>query len=172
MRRILIDDKNTNRNKYAYGLPWRYDATCFNFNSPDETITTSEICNIDAPEEIESLVISCDLEDYNFISKMKNLRQLYIYEGANISDLSFVKNLTKLRQLCIGNTKVNSLEPVKELLENQKKLWETETDPRKRIGIIISAICISSSFELNGSILLEPDVYVSEIIINKKEYNR
>lgn len=84
MRRVLVDNRMVDLKECAYGFPWRYDATCYNFKAPDELILASEVGNIINPLDIEVLVIKCDLEDYSFISKMKNLRQLYVYCGENI----------------------------------------------------------------------------------------
>ena len=39
--------------------------------------------------------------DYKFIGRMKNLTQLYIYDGTALEDISFLENLIKLGQLCI-----------------------------------------------------------------------
>lgn len=56
---------------------------CFNFNAPDEHFRADEIEKIGDKSKIETLVIGCDLPDYDFISDMVNLRQLYIYSGGN-----------------------------------------------------------------------------------------
>lgn len=79
MRRIMIEKNNVDIKNYSLGCPWRYDVTAHNFQFPEEVISVSDIKKIDYWEDIQSLVIRCDLDNYDFIAKMINLRQLYIY---------------------------------------------------------------------------------------------
>ena len=68
--RLLIDTED--RKKFMYMLPWKSDGTCFNFKEPTKTISP-DVAIKDPKNE--------------FISKMDNLEQLYIYKGANIYDV-------------------------------------------------------------------------------------
>ena len=70
---------------------------------------------------METLVINCDLPSYEFISSMVNLTQLYIYKGNNVSDLGFLKNLVKLRQLCVLDSQIESLQSLVELIDSKYK---------------------------------------------------
>lgn len=115
--RILIDDKEIENR--AYILPWYNDGTGFNFKSPDTQIDPGKVNDIENPLSVRTLVIECDLQDYSFIRQMKNLTQLYIYTGTNISDLSFLEGLEKLKQLCILKSHITSLESLKKTNRTQ-----------------------------------------------------
>jgi hypothetical protein len=135
---------------------------------PTELVNASEVNEIDY-KEIESLIIGCNLEDYSFIANMENLKQLYIYAGKNIRDISFVKGLTKLTHLYIADSRVDALESLRELIAEQKRLYDEEKDIKKRLlNMPLKAICIESDVELDGKLLLEPGLHISEVIINIK----
>lgn len=102
MRSILIEDKGLDAADYSYSMPWKHDANCFNFKFPNETIRKGQIAQIGNTEDIKTLVIGCDLDDYRFIAEMTNLEQLYIYTGRNIRNLSFIEKLVHLNHLCIS----------------------------------------------------------------------
>lgn len=172
MRRILIDEKKMNPAECSFGFPWHHDATCYNFDMPNESIVASEIDEIKKKDNIETLVIGCDLDDYGFLMDLCNLRQLYIYSGSNIHNLNFVRNLSKLRQLYITNSHVESLEPVVDLVKVRKGLYDSEEDVEKRLFLSIEGICIDSDCELDGSSLVAFDGFVSEILINRKRIRR
>lgn len=97
--KILIENTEVNLDRCSYGFPWEHDATCYNFRRPEEIILAKNIRDIENKADIQTLVIGYKLEDYGFIAEMKNLRQLYIYDGSNIYDLAFVENLVSLKQL-------------------------------------------------------------------------
>jgi hypothetical protein len=170
MRRILIENSEVDPKQSSYGFPWKYDSTCYGFMSPDELVIASKISEI-TYEEVESLIIGCDLEDYSFIADMVNLKQLYIYTGKNIRDISFVKSLTKLTHLYISDSHVDSLEALKELLTEQKRLFDEEKKIKKCCFFNMKAICVESDEELDGNILLEPGAYISELIINHRSFS-
>ena len=101
---------------------------------------------------------------------MDNLRQLYIYTGKNLNDISFVKSLYRLSHLYISESNIDSLKVLKELVTEQKRRFDNEKDFHKRLFMIIDAVCVNSENELDGSELLETGAYISEVIINRKKY--
>lgn len=74
MRSILI----ANEPGGSFGLPWKGDAPCFNFNFPRENVPADELDKIADKSEITTLVLGVDLQDYSVISEFLNLNQLYI----------------------------------------------------------------------------------------------
>ena len=172
MRRILIDEKKIKPTECSYGFPWHHDATCFNFKMPKESVSSSEIGEIKNKDDIETLVIGCDLSDYEFIKDMVGLRQLYIYSGSNIRKLDFVRSLNNLSQLYVTNSHVESLEPVVELVKVRRELFNLEEDIHKRLFMFIEGICIDTDCELDCSSLAEFAGFVSEIIINRKRIKK
>lgn len=167
MKRILIDKIERDLQNLHYGLPWKYDATCFNFRPAKEQVHVSEIDSI-KKKDVESLIIGCDLEDYSFISDMTNLKQLYIYSGQNITELDFVKNLVNLTQLFIADSKVESVEGVVELLKKKARIIDEDPNPGRRILRQIEAVCIETESEKVTEQELEAaNPYFAEIIVKK-----
>ena len=167
MRRILIENKNIDLKRCSFGFPWKHDTTCFNFRMPEECVTADSIAGIVNKDDIETLVIGCDFSDYSFIEDMVNLKQLYIYAGANIYSLGFISKLNCLSQLYIADSRIENLNPLIELIKERKRLYDAERDMHKRLFMMIEGICVNSDKELDGKLLTEQGFYISEIIINK-----
>lgn len=165
--RILIDTED--KRNMMYLLPWASDGTCFNFKSPTKVIHPNSA--ISELGEVETLVINCNLPSYDFISSMVNLTQLYIYKGNNISDLGFLKNLVKLRQLCILDTHIESLQSLVELINLKYKCYKElpeEKDFWGRRTYGFEGVCIiSDAYHGDGSELLKADICSSDILVNK-----
>lgn len=165
--RVLIDTED--RRNMVYLLPWASDGTCFNFKSPTKVIyPCSAICE---PEKVETLVVNCDLPSYGFISSMVNLTQLYIYKGNNVSDLGFLKNLVKLRQLCFLDSHIESLQSIVELIDSKYKCYKELPEEKNFLGRItygFEGVCIQSkAYHGDGSELLKADICSSDILVNK-----
>ena len=168
MRKILIDNIQICPKECTYGFPWKHDAICFNFRTPDEFIPYHDISNIPDKSDIETLVIGCDLDDYDFLSDMTKLRQLYIYSGGKISNIDFVKSLVYLQQLYIVGSHIESLDGLVKLIEEKRRRIDTVADMWNKIELGMQGICIESDCDsLNGKELLEK-LYISEVIINGK----
>ena len=166
MRRILIEKENIDPKSCSFGFPWKHDSICYNFCMPEECVTADSIRELVNKDNIEILVIGCDLSDYSFIEDMVNLKQLYIYSGANIYSLEFISKLNRLSQLYVADSRIESLNPVIELIKERKKLFDSENDIQKRLFMMIEGICINSDKELDGKSLKKQNFYISEIIIN------
>ncbi len=168
--RILIDEKDNLKNR-AYFLPWSSEVTCHNFKAPGKLVHPANLDCIKRPSYVETLVIGCDIPDYSFIGKMKNLSQLYIYTGGNITDLTFVENLVKLKQLCILGSHITTLESLKKLIEAKYTLYkELPKDEEFREGLKLSfeGVCIQTdACDSDGLELLKPDICFTDIIVNK-----
>lgn len=146
MSNILIYPKGSKLNNEAYMMPWSSDAVCFNFNEPEVFIPDDTIDEmITDPLDVETLVVTSDLKDYGFISKMKNLTQIYLYNAREFWNLSLIKDLVNLRQICIMHSKVICLDGLNTLLENKKKLIElASNDFGAKIAYGIEGIRIHS----------------------------
>lgn len=166
--RILIDDKPIENR--GYFMPWYNDGACFNFKSPDTQIDPEKVNNMDCPLNVTTLVIDCDLQDYSFISQMKNLTQLYIYTATNISDLSFLEGLEKLKQLCILNSHITSLESLKKLIERKYEIYESISNDEIMEGLKyrFEGICIESdAYDSDGTELIKSGICTDDIRINE-----
>ena len=146
MSYIQIYPKESQIENEAYPMPWRSDACCYNFHTPEIFIPDDRINDmITDPLDEETLVVTSDLEDYSFISDMKNLTQLYLYNARHLWDISIFKELVKLRQICIMNSKVICLDGLNALLVNKKKASKAMSDDfNARITYGIEGIYIHS----------------------------
>lgn len=170
--RLLIDTEK--RKDMMYPLPWKSDGTCFNFREPTKTIFPNSA--ISKPEKVETLVINCDLPSYEFISSMVNLTQLYIYKGANLKNLSFLKNLSKLRQLCILNSHLKTLDDLVKLIDLKYRLYKEFPKDQDHIGRItygFEGVCIQSDLYVgDGRELIKKEVCRNDILVNKNRITR
>ena len=169
MRRILIEKEMTDPKHCSFGFPWENDSTCFKFEIPEECVLAEDIDKITDKDNIETLVIGCDLDSYDFISDMVNLRFLYIYEGSNVRSLDFVEKLVRLQQLYIVNTHISDLSPLYPLVVEKERLINKETSLMKGFDYMISGICIETDKEIEDAYkLLNAGVHITELIIGRK----
>lgn len=173
MKRILIENSIIDPQKCSFGFPWESDVPCFNFRMPEEYLSAADIDKIVDKNDIETLVIGCDLDSYEFISDMVNLKYLYIYTGANVKNLNFAEKLVKLRQLYIADTHISDLSPLYPLMKEKEQLIMNEPDIIKRTDYIIEGICIDTDHEIaDAYTLLDVGTRISELIIGGKTIER
>ena len=170
MRRILIEKEMIDPKHCSYGFPWKSDVPCFNFRMPEECILAEDIDKITDKDNIETLVIGCDLDSYDFISDMVNLRFLYIYKGSNVKTLGFVEKLVWLDQLYIADTHISDISPLYPLVIEKERLMKKEPNLMRGTDYMISGICIKTDKEIEDAYkLLDAGVYISELIIGEKK---
>ena len=167
MKSIMIDKKRVDPQLCVFGFPWMYDCLSLNFMWPDTALTVDEVDNIEDKEDIEALIITCNLSDYTFIEGMTNLKQLYIYKARNIYDLGFLSNLTSLQQLYITNSSINSLDRLVELIKRQRTIND---DNYNFIGF--NGICIDSEYDLDIVPLIEYGIDILEVSINRHNLSK
>ncbi|MDE6580116.1 MAG: hypothetical protein K2K41_06245, partial [Ruminiclostridium sp.] len=139
MRNVLIAEEKIN----CFPMPWKHDSTCFNFRCPDEHFRSAEeLGGLSDIADIETLVITSDLEDYSFISGMTELRYLYIYSGSNLGDMSFIEDLVCLQHLCLCKTHIASFDPLIRLGEKKYKLFMGSDDLFTRLRYSLCAVYI------------------------------
>ena len=173
MRRILIENSVIEPKKCSYGFPWKSDAICYNFRMPEECISAADIDKINDKDDIETLVIGCNLDSYDFISDMINLKQLYIYSGDNVRNLNFTEKLVNLQQLYIADTHISDLSPLYSLVKEKEQLMRNESDAMRKLDYLVEGICIKTDCEINDAYtLLDAGIYISELIIGTKRIKR
>ena len=119
-------------------------------------------------------MIACALKDYKFIGRMKNLSQLYIYDGTALEDISFLENLIKLRQLCIMQSHILSLNSLKKLIENKDLIYNKSSaglSPKEEVCMRLQygfeGICIQTdAYDSDGIELLNENICRDDIRIN------
>lgn len=166
-KHILIDTHKVSVQDCAYSLPWKNDAFCMNFNRPEEVIPPDEIGLINR-DNTETIVIGCALKDVSFLKDFRNLRQLYIYDGRNVEDLSFLESMLLLKQFVLHGSHVCSIQSMVSLLEKKKEKIETGSDfLHNQLPYIMEGICMDSDHDLiNKECVIPYRRYVSEVILN------
>lgn len=107
-------------NGEEYGITpvfWKSTATAFNMCRPNVYISPNDLLD----EEIMSLLqkfhvkgcyIYCAVNDYSFLNKFNDIYDLTIYNGANLKDLSFMKQLKECKLLTLVNTNLKNLDEI------------------------------------------------------------
>ena len=187
MSRILLDNKTTPATERSYQIPWVYDAHAFNMDNslPERTVDITnenwkqEIGNF---EEVKSLYVLADFpkEDYKMIGQMVNLEALYMYKAKNLEDISFLENLTKLKELMIHNSKIKDLSPIAKVRKKQEELYPTTPWCKLQLVAILKSkvsdlsvfddkICFSE-FLLNKSNVSEDDPIYQRLTASIRRY--
>ncbi|MCR5060056.1 MAG: hypothetical protein K6A80_03375 [Saccharofermentans sp.] len=155
MRSIEVVKHKKKAVSSRYAFPWKYDSTCYNFQVPEEILTEEEAAVTGDPLDVTTSVIADDLDDYSFIRRFKNLKQLYIYRGEKLTDISFIEDLVFLSQIVVIRSNVESLEPLERLITRKINT---------PIPYGIEGICIQSDHELEMD---KPrGIHIGELIIN------
>ncbi len=103
---------------------WKNTATAFNMRrpevyiSPDDT-KDEEIMSLLRQFHVKGCYIFCDVDDYSFLKNFQELYDLSIFKGANLKDLSFMKNLTKCELLTLMNANLENLDEIADLRNAQ-----------------------------------------------------
>lgn len=96
---------------------WENTSTAFNMKRPKVYISKDDL----ADEEIMSLLskfhvfgcyIFCDIDDYSFLDNFKDIYDLTIYNGANLKDISFIKQMKECKLLTLANAHLENLDAI------------------------------------------------------------
>lgn len=111
----------------AIPVPWEMTAHAYNMKIPDIFIAPEDLKYNGLMDKIKSFhVVGCyiftRLDDYSFIAEFSDMRDVYIIDGVNVKDLSFLSNLKDWRMLHIERAHLKDLKPILQssLLE---RLW-------------------------------------------------
>ncbi len=137
-------------------VPWEHTASAFNMKTPDVFLSKQDIKDTEIREMLKKYhIVGCyifdALDDYSFIADFKELRDVFIMNGDNITDLSFMKELDEWFMLYIEDAHIQNLDP---LFPKDKK-----------IGFL--PYCIGfGGCEINDITALEnSEIYLSELIV-------
>ena len=100
-------------------VPWETTANAFNMKIPDVFIAPEDLGDRALMEKITSFtVLGCyiftRLDDYGFIAGFTKVRDIYILDGVNVRDLSFLSSLKDWHLLHIKSAHLKDLSPVYE----------------------------------------------------------
>ncbi len=100
-------------------IPWELTAHAFNMQTPDIYIAPEDLKDKELIDKIKSFhVMGCyaftALDNYGFIAELNEVRDIYIIDGVNIKDLSFLSELGEWQMLHIESAHLKDLEPIYE----------------------------------------------------------
>ncbi len=98
-------------------VPWELTIHAFNMKIPNLYLAPEDLHDKDLMEKIKSfhvigIYIFTRLDDYSFISMFPDVYDIYILDGINLKDLSFLRTLNEWQMLHLGNARLNDLEPI------------------------------------------------------------
>lgn len=98
-------------------VPWEHTVHAFNMKTPDIYITPEDISDDEIMAEIlRHKVVGCyifaPLEDYSFISRFKDLHDIFICRGENLTDLSFLSELDECFMLYLEDAHLKCLDGI------------------------------------------------------------
>ena len=101
----------------AIPVPWEMTAHAYNMKIPDVFISPEDLNDKDLMDKIKSFqVVGCyvltRLNDYSFIAEFPDMRDVYIIDGVNVKDLSFLSNLKNWRMLHLERAHLKDLKPI------------------------------------------------------------
>ncbi len=98
-------------------IPWHHTGSAFNMKTPHVYLTEQDLYD---PQVLKMLgrfhIIGCyifeSLNDYSFLANFKELWDIFILKGQNITDLSFMKDLDEWFMFYIEDAHIKSLDPL------------------------------------------------------------
>ena len=110
-------------------IPWESTGQAYNMCTPSvyiapEDLKDEEIMNKIMSYKVLGCYIFVPLADYNFLSDLSDLQDLFIANGDNIRELNFMENLTKCRMLFLQNTKLKNLDVLLQLNTRSEALFD------------------------------------------------
>lgn len=144
--------------RLGIGIPWNFTSNAYNMQTPNVYISKEDL---DDPEIISEVLkhkitgcyISVALDDYSFLNKFVNLRDLAIKDGYRLSDLSFMRNLHECRMLYLHDAHLDNLDDV------------IETKKAHRVGYIYCLCLNDCKIKDISSILENEKLGYSEFIV-------
>lgn len=103
--------------RLGIGIPWNFTSNAYNMQTPNvyiskEDLNDPEIMSEIMKHKITGCYISVALDDYSFLNKLANLRDLAIKDGYRLSDLSFMRKLRECRMLYLHDVHLDNLDDV------------------------------------------------------------
>lgn len=101
----------------AIAVPWEHTASAFNMKTPNVYLSEQDLKDPEIREILKEYhIIGCyifnALQDYSFIADFKELHDVFILDGCNITDLSFMKELNEWFMLYIEDARLPNLDPL------------------------------------------------------------
>ena len=137
-------------------VPWEQTGNAFNMKTPDIYLCPGDLADEALWTElsrfhIHGCYIFCPLNDYSFLERLPEIRDLNIYKGGALRDLRFLRGMPKWFQLHVEDA----------VLEDLSDLFPD--GPRK--GIHSYCVCLSGCTVKNPAPLDNPEIRLSELVV-------
>lgn len=151
-------------------VPWSVTAHAFNMKTPNIYISVEDVYDEKILSQLcKNRVVGCyifePIQDYSFVARFKDLRDIYIEKGFNVHDLSFLSGLY--------NCTIMHFEDV--TIDNMNALYTETNAVQKRDGLCLSLyncdIGDISIFEKKDICIYELAVWVPEIPIDMNRWD-
>ena len=98
-------------------VPWEATVHAFNMRTPTvylapEDLTDAQIMDLVRSYRVIGCYIWAPLEDYSFLSLLKDLQDLNIMEGEKVQDLCFLEELENCGMFCLQNATLKNIDPI------------------------------------------------------------
>ena len=108
----------------AISVPWERTGSAYNMRIPNVFLEEKDLSTPEIMAALDKFtVIGCyiltALEDYSFLSKFVHLEDVYIRAGENITDLSFMENLTEWFMFYLEDAHLTNLDAL--LIQKERK---------------------------------------------------
>lgn len=108
-------------------IPWVKTGTVFNMRTPDITLSVYDLEDGSIMADLKKchlvgIYIFTALQDYSFLEGFREVQNLFILHGENISDLSFVYHMPELFMIYLEDASLPDLVPVIERFNKTKRL--------------------------------------------------
>lgn len=115
---IGIEAENCNRS--VNWVPWQSMADAFNMKTPTVYLTPEDLEDPEFWSLVEDMTVAgfyayAPLKDYAVLSRLTELRDVYLEFGDDILDLEFLRPLTNLRMFYVENACLSDLEVLLDL---------------------------------------------------------
>lgn len=142
--------------RFSGWVPWDSMADAFNMRTPQiffspEDLTDEAIWAELSRFHINGCYIYCPLTDYSFLERLPQLQDITIFQGYALRDLRFLRKMDDWFQLNIEDA----------VLENLDDLFPDGPRP----GIHSYCVCLSGCTVKDFSALVQPGIYLSELVI-------
>ena len=112
---IGISEDGTSYGRYP--VPWDSTANAYNMKLPKVYISKDDLNDKELMAKIcefkvHGCYIFCSLENYDFLSRFTDMKDLNIYEANNLKDLSFLKNFKECKMLFISKAHLKNIDEV------------------------------------------------------------
>lgn len=110
------------------GVPWEATTHAFNMRLPavylsPEDLQDEEIMGLIKSYKVIGCYIWAPLDDYSFLARFKDLRDINIKNGAALRNLDFLSGLHECRMLYLQNAKLKNLDVIVDVKKNSKTMF-------------------------------------------------